>query len=58
MITELQFGKNKYWCSYCKEEFKRRYCAENHKRTCDIAPKSNDTKPILQTGGGVVGNLS
>ena len=57
MITEKQFGNNKYWCSYCKKEFKRRDCAENHERTCDNAPKSKDTKPILQTGGGVVGKF-
>ena len=57
MITEIQFGNNKYQCSYYKKEFKRQDCAENHERPSDNAPKSNATKPILQTGGGVVGKF-
>ena len=58
MITEIQLGKkNKYYCSYCKKEFKRRDCAESHERTCDNASTSNATKPILQTGGGAVGKF-
>ena len=58
MITEIQLGKkNKYYCSDCKKEFKRRDCAEKHERTCDNAPTSNATKHILQTGGGIVGKF-
>ena len=44
MITEIQFGNNKYWCSYCKKELKRQDCAENHERTYDNASKSKATK--------------
>ena len=58
MITQTQLGvPTIYTCSYCKKNFKRRDCAENHERTCDDAPSSSSTKPTFQIGGGAVGKF-